>query len=86
MSSCVAQVLERARHAMGNSCCSLVDAAKAAEELAQKNWRLDRRINGDWQESKFHVDFRITYLIEKNENNQIENLNEIYLGIDAFTS
>ena len=52
--------------------------SKAAEELAQKNWRLDRRINGDWQESKFHVDFRITYLIEKNENNQIENLNEIY--------
>jgi hypothetical protein len=50
----------------------------AAEELAQKNWRLDRRVNGTWGASPFNSAFRITYLIERGVQNPTTRLNDVY--------
>ena len=51
---------------------------EAAEELAQKSWRLDRRVNDTWADSPFNAAFRITYLIERRKHNPAEHLNGVY--------
>ena len=47
----------------------------SAEELAQKNWRLDRRVNGEWENLPISRRFSITYLVNEQRDTR-QNLND----------
>ena len=49
--------------------------ANSAEELAQKNWRLDRRVNGEWENLPISRRFSITYLVNEQRDTR-QNLND----------
>jgi len=48
-----------------------------SEVIAQRNWRLDRRISNDWERHNYSNQFRITYLINTQRDRRVE-LNSHY--------
>jgi hypothetical protein len=50
---------------------------RQSEVIAQRNWRLDRRISNEWQRQNYSNQFRITYLID-DESDGREFLNKHY--------
>ena len=51
--------------------------AKQSEVLAQRNWRLDRRVSNEWERQNYSNDFRITYLINTQKDRR-RDLNSHY--------
>ena len=48
-----------------------------SEVIAQRNWRLDRRISNEWQRQNYSNTFRITYIVDVESDNR-EFLNAHY--------
>ena len=51
--------------------------AKQSEVLAQRNWRLDRRVSNEWERQNYSNEFRITYLINTQKDRR-SDLNSHY--------